>query len=31
MENVSRAFVDAVRKSMRQTRTTIGATTTIQP
>lgn len=27
MENASRAFLDAVRKSMRQTRTVIGATT----
>jgi hypothetical protein len=27
MENASRAFLDAVRKSMRQIRTVIGATT----
>lgn len=27
MENASRAFLDAVHKSMRQIRTTIGATT----
>jgi hypothetical protein len=27
MENASRAFLDAVRKSMRQIRTAIGATT----